>query len=42
LARIIAPCSSLSVTRHDPSLLWIAGTGLGGIIGASALLHLLF
>ena len=29
------------VTRPDLSLLWIAGTGLGGIIAASALLNLL-
>lgn len=30
------------VTRHDLSTLWIAGTGLGGIVAASALLHLLY
>jgi hypothetical protein len=30
------------VTRPDLSTLWIAGTGLGGIIVASALLHLLY
>jgi hypothetical protein len=30
------------VTRPDHSALWIAGTGLGGIIVASALLNLLF
>ncbi len=30
------------VTRPDLSTLWIAGTGLGGIIAASALLHLLY
>ena len=34
--------SRCEVTRHDLSLLWIAGTGLGGIIVASALLHLLY
>ena len=34
--------SRCDVTRHDLSLLWIAGTGLGGIIAASALLNLLF
>ena len=34
--------SRCDVTRHDLSMLWIAGTGLGGIIAASALLHLLF
>src|SRR3954447_10950649 len=34
--------SRCEVTRHDLSLLWIAGTGLGGIIAASALLHLLY
>ncbi len=33
--------SRCDVTRHDLSLLWIAGTGLGGIVAASALLHLL-
>jgi len=33
--------SRCEVTRHDLSTLWIAGTGLGGIIVASALLHLL-
>jgi hypothetical protein len=34
--------SRCDVTRHDLSLLWIAGTGLGGIIAASALLNLLY
>src|SRR5829696_10459136 len=34
--------SRCEVTRHDLSMLWIAGTGLSGIIVASALLHLLF
>jgi hypothetical protein len=34
--------SRCEVTRHDLSTLWIAGTGLGGIIVASALLHLLY
>ena len=34
--------SRCDVTRHDLSLLWIAGTGLGGIIVASALLNLLY
>ncbi len=34
--------SRCDVTRHDLSTLWIAGTGLGGIIAASALLHLLY
>ena len=34
--------SRCEVTRHDFSMLWIAGTGLGGIIAASALLHLLY
>ena len=34
--------SRCEVTRHDLSLLWIAGTGLGGIIAASALLNLLY
>jgi len=34
--------SRCNVTRHDLSTLWIAGTGLGGIIAASALLHLLY
>ena len=34
--------SRCEVTRHDLSLLWIAGTGLGGIIAGSALLHLLY
>src|SRR5215207_666788 len=33
--------SRCEVTRPDLSTLWIAGTGLGGIIAASALLHLL-
>ncbi len=33
--------SRCDVTRHDLSLLWIAGTGLAGIVAASALLHLL-
>ena len=33
--------SRCEVTRPDLSTLWIAGTGLGGIIVASALLHLL-
>ena len=32
--------SRCEVTRHDLSTLWIAGTGLGGIIVASALLQL--
>src|SRR3954465_2454496 len=34
--------SRCEVTRHDLSMLWIAGTGLGGIVAASALLHLLY
>jgi hypothetical protein len=34
--------SRSDVTRHDLSMLWIAGTGLGGIIVASALLNLLY
>src|SRR3954452_4393663 len=34
--------SRCDVTRHDLSMLWIAGTVLGGIIAASALPHLLF
>jgi len=34
--------SRCEVTRHDLSTLWIAGTGLGGIIVASVLLQLLF
>jgi hypothetical protein len=34
--------SRCEVTRPDLSTLWIAGTGLGGIIVASALLHLLY
>jgi hypothetical protein len=34
--------SRCDVPRHDLSLLWIAGTGLGGIIAASALLNLLY
>jgi hypothetical protein len=34
--------SRYDVTRPNLSLLWIAGTGLGGIIVASALLHLLY
>ena len=34
--------SRCDVTRHDLSMLWIAGTGLGGIIAASALLNLLY
>src|SRR3954451_869218 len=34
--------SRCEVTRHDLSLLWIAGTGLGGIIAGSALLNLLY
>ena len=34
--------SRCDVTRHDLSLLWIAGTGLGGIIATSALLNLLY
>src|SRR4051794_26748212 len=34
--------SRCDVTRHDLSLLWIAGTGLGGIVAASALLNLLY
>ena len=34
--------SRCDVTRHDLSMLWIAGTGLGGIIVASALLNLLY
>ena len=34
--------SRCDVTRHDLSLLWIAGTGLGGIIATSVLLHLLY
>ena len=34
--------SRCDVTRHDLSLLWIAGTGLGGIIATSGLLHLLY
>ena len=34
--------SRCEVTRHDLSMLWIAGTGLGGIIVGSALLHLLY
>src|SRR5215203_5643665 len=34
--------SRCDVTRHDLSMLWIAGTGLGGIVAASALLHLLY
>ena len=34
--------SRCDVTRHDLSLLWIAGTGLGGIIVGSALLNLLY
>ena len=33
--------SRCDVPRHDLSTLWIAGTGLGGIIAASALLQLL-
>src|SRR3954470_10854923 len=35
--RMVAPpgLSRCEVTRHDLSLLWIAGTGLGGIIAAS-------
>jgi hypothetical protein len=33
--------SRCDVTRHDLSTLWIAGTGLAGIVAASALLHLL-
>jgi len=34
--------SRCEVTRHDLSTLWIAGTGLAGIVAASALLHLLY
>jgi hypothetical protein len=34
--------SRCDVTRHDLSTLWIAGTGLAGIVAASALLHLLY
>ena len=34
--------SRCEVTRPDLSTLWIAGTGLGGIIVASALLNLLY
>src|SRR5215216_30703 len=34
--------SRCEVTRHDLSMLWIAGTGLGGIIASSALLHLVY
>ena len=34
--------SRCDVTRHDLSLLWIAGMGLGGIIVGSTLLHLLY
>src|SRR4051812_24587313 len=34
--------SRSDVTRHDLSMLWIAGTGLAGIIVASALLNLLY
>ena len=34
--------SRCDVTRHDLSLLWIAGTGLGGIIAGSVLLNLLY
>src|SRR3954467_4449233 len=34
--------SRSDVIRHDLSMLWIAGTGLGGIIVASALLNLLY
>jgi len=34
--------SRCDVTRHDLSLLWIAGTGLGGIIVASAMIQLLY
>ena len=34
--------SRCDVTRHDLSTLWIAGTGLTGIVAASALLHLLY
>ena len=34
--------SRCDVTRHDLSTLWIAGTGLAGIVTASALLHLLY
>jgi hypothetical protein len=38
----VSEISRTDVSRHDLSMLWIAGTGLGGIIVASALLHLLF
>ena len=34
--------SRCDVTRPDLSTLWIAGTGLAGIVAASALLHLLY
>ena len=34
--------SRCDVTRHDLSMLWIAGTGLGGIIAGSVLLNLLY
>ncbi len=34
--------SRCDVTRHDLSLLWIAGTGLGGTIVVSALFLMLF
>ena len=38
----VSEISRTDVTWHDLSMLWIAGTGLGGIIVASALLDLLF